>query len=86
MKALRIVLLSALGLITLIAHDLIVALVGFMLKPTSHEMLGYGSFVWYVGWIFILTLPLCIGVGGLWFKDIKSYIPHVLLLIALSIY
>lgn len=47
-------------------------------------MLGFGIYLWYTGWGFILALPLCIALGELWFKDFKRYIPHVLLLIALG--
>ena len=86
MRALRIALLSALGLIVSFAHGLVVVLIEFMVKPYHQDMLGFGIFLRCVDWGFILVLPLCIGLGELWFKDLKRYIPHVLLLTAFIIW
>lgn len=86
MKGLRIALLSALGLIALIIHGLLAALVELIMKPSSHVMLDFGIYLWYTAWGFILVLPMCIGLGELWFKDFRRYIPHILLLITLSIW
>jgi hypothetical protein len=86
MKLLRIALLSTLGLIALIIHDLLASLIEYLKEPTYHGMLGYGILLSYTGWVFIIILPISIGLGELWFKDVKKYIPHILLLIALSIW
>jgi len=86
MRVLRIALLSALGLIAVTIHDLSAAIIELIMKPTSYLMLSFRLFLWYASCGFILTLPICIGLGELWFKDIRRYIPHVLLLIALSIW
>jgi hypothetical protein len=70
----------------LITHDLVAALAEFLINPKSHEMLGFGIILSYTGWIFVFVLPICVGLGELWFKDAKKYIPQILLLIALSIW
>lgn len=86
MKALRVLLLLILGAVLMLAYDVLTALIGSIRQPIKHDMLGFGIYVYYTGWAFVVLLPLSIGLGELWWKDRKRFIPHVALLIVLMIW
>ena len=77
-------LLTFLGLIVLVGHDLSVAVIDALLRPGKRDMLGFGIHLNLIGWAFALLLPLSIGLGELWAHDRKRYIPHIVLLLALA--
>lgn len=70
----------------MVMHDAFVYWSGHSLRPMKHAMLGFGTFLFYTGWAFVVALPVAIGLGELWWNDRKRYIPHILLLLALSIW
>lgn len=86
MKALRIILLASLGLMALLMHDLLATLIEQVLQPMRRGMLFFGLYLHIAGWGFAIGLPLCIGLGELWWSGMKRYLPHLLLLIALCIW
>lgn len=75
--------MSLTGVFVMIAYDLFAALLEHFLHPGRHDMLGFGIYLHFTGWALVILLPLCIGLGELWWNDYKRYIPHCLLLIAL---
>ncbi len=86
MKALRVVLLTVLGLIATICYELLATSIDRFVSPVKHDMLGFGIYIHFTSVAFMLLLPLSIGLGELWWADRRRYIPQVILLVALLIW
>lgn len=86
MKALRIILTFLLAPICLLAHDLLAILYERYAMPVTRGMLGFGHYLHYTSWFFVILLPLCIFLGNMWWRDRRRYLPHLALLIVLLLW
>lgn len=86
MKAARAVLLVLLAPLCLGLHDLLTELAERLLHVNERSGLGFGIYLQFTGWVFILSLPICILFGEVWWRDKRRYLIHVLLLCCISIW